>query len=371
MENEIPSIVIDNGTFSIKSGISGDDHPKKIFHSIVGRPKTNNEMIKFRNKEYIGDEAQSQREVLSLSYPIKRRIIRNWDDMEKIWNYTFFNQLRIPPEEHAILLTEHPLNPKENREKTTQIMFEIFNTPAFYIINQGTLSQYASGRNTGFIVDFGHEEIFFAPNYSGTILPHLVTTLELGGKDLTDYLMKILNEKEIQFQISETEIVRDIKEKLSYVADDFNQEMNKEEKLIQKNYELPDGKIMAFGNELFKCLEPLFHPSLIGLEKPGISEIIFNTIKRSDNDIQKDFSANIILSGASSNFPGIANRLQKEVSQLSSSVMRFKVIPPPEREYSVWIGGSILSSLSTFENMWISKEEYQENGASIVHKKCF
>src|ERR1043166_9712157 len=110
-------------------------------------------MVGLGRNNYLGDEASSRRGIMTLKYPIERAIVTNWDDMEKLWHHTFYNELRIAPEEHPVLLTECPPGPKANREFMTQIMFETFNTPAMYVAIQSVLSLYASGRVTGIVLD--------------------------------------------------------------------------------------------------------------------------------------------------------------------------------------------------------------------------
>ncbi|XP_070580867.1 actin-1-like [Ptychodera flava] len=373
-DEDVPALVVDNGSGVCKAGFAGDDGPSSVFSAVVGRPRNQTaDAGDDRKESFVGDEAQSKRHGLTLSYPIEHGIITNWDDMEKLWHHTFHNELGVSPDEHPVLLTEAPLNPKGNREKMTQTMFEVFHTPAMYVSIQSILAVYASGRSSAISVDIGDGVVQVLPVYEGYTLPHTIQRLDVAGRDLTDYLSRLLIERGYSFSTTaERETVREMKEKLCYVSMDYERELERASRTssLEEKYELPDGDTVSIGSERFQVPEALFQPSLIGVNDGGIHRKIYNCLMKCDIDMRSDFYCNLYLSGGSSMYPGIVERLQQEMSNLISG-RRARVIGAPEREYSVWIGGSIMASLSTFQKMWVTKQEYEEYGPTIINRKCF
>ncbi|XP_033104487.1 actin-like [Anneissia japonica] len=369
-DGDIATIVIDNGSVACKAGFAGEDSPKVIFPAIVGWPRY---QLTGQKDYFVGHEAYSNLETLSIEYPIERGIITNWDAMEKIWHHCFYDELNVCPKDYPVLLTEPVLNPISNREKMTEVMFETFNVPAFYVSIQAQMSIYASGRGSALGVDIGDGVAHIVPIYEGYAIRKAIQRINFGGCDLTEYMNKLLCERGYTFRnTAEMEKVQKVKENLCYVAQDFEEEMKRatSSSSLEKSFLLPDGQEITIGSERFRCPEALFNPWLIEMDQCGIHQTVHQSIMNCGIDTRKDIYCNIVLSGSTTLFPGFAERLQKEVKSLAPPSVRVKIIAAPERSMNVWIGGSILGSLSMFRKVWISRKDYDELGPSAIHKMC-
>ena len=369
-------VIIDNGSGMMKAGMAGEEAPSATFPSIVGRPKNASAMQGVTQKnEYIGDEAQQKRGVLNLKYPIANGIVNDWDDMQKVWHHTFFNELRIQPSEiQGVLITEAPRNPKENREKMVSLMFETFEVSNAYIAIQAVMSLYANGRSTGLVVDSGDGVTHTVPVFEGFSIPHAIQKMEIAGRVITDFAQKQLLESGHSFtSTAELEIVKDIKEKLAFVAQDFDTEFTAAESSseLDQIYTLPDrSQITVKGTVRMRIPELLFKPELNGKSCHSIHALAWQSVQDSDVDVRRDLLKNVIMSGGSTMYEGIADRLKTELTTLAPAGSEIRIVASPDRKYAVWKGASTLASLSTFAASWISKEEYDEHGAGIVHRKC-
>nr|POF01285.1 actin-like protein [Quercus suber] len=364
-------IVIDNGSGTIRAGYAGEDLPKCFFPSYVGRPKHTRVLAGgLEGDMFIGNRAQELRGLLKIRYPLEHGIVTDWDDMERIWQYIYTDELKTLSEEHPVLLTEAPLNPRANRDTAAQILFETFNVPALYTSIQAVLSLYASGRTTGIVLDAGDGVSHAVPVYEGFAIPSSIRRIDVAGRDVTEYLQTLLRKGGSVFHTSaEKEIVKQIKEKTSYVALDPKREEREWAKAAAHTsadskaveYALPDGHKLKVGAERFRAPEILFDPELIGLEWPGLHQIVVDAINRTDMDLRKSLFGNIVLSGGSTMIKGFGDRLLHEVQRLAVKDMRIKIFAPPERLYSTWIGGSILAGLSTFRKMYVTMDDWHES----------
>jgi len=251
-----------------KAGISGEDAPRAVFPAVIGVPKYAQAVHGSNNSEkYVGEEAIAKKGVLKLSYPVEHGIVKDWDNMTLIWNHCMMNELRVTPSDFPALLTEAPRNPKANREKMCEIFFDKFNVPGFYLAIQAVLSLYSSGKITGLVLDSGDGVTHTVPIYDGYSISHAIERNDLAGRDLTNYLATILSEVNFSSQTSaEVEIAKEIKEKLCYIAMDPNQEKINFDNGVNKPvpFEMPDKSTITLKDQLFRCPEALFQPSLIG-----------------------------------------------------------------------------------------------------------
>ncbi|TIB44273.1 hypothetical protein E3P81_03565 [Wallemia ichthyophaga] len=374
-------IVIDNGSGTIKAGFAGEDHPSCFFPvgwraCGVGRPKHARVMAgSLEGEQFIGRKAQELRGLLKIKYPMENGIVTDWEDMERIWSHIYADELKALSEEHPVLLTEAPLNPRQNRDIAAQIFFETFNVPALFTSVQAVLSLYSSGRTTGLVLDSGDGVTHAVPVYEGFSMPHAIRRVDVAGRDVTYNLQMLLRRSGFNLTTSaELEVVRTIKEKCCYVALNPQKEekeaASRGDNARKEEFKLPDGHTIRLGPERFRAPEILFNPELVGLEDAGVHQVVVDSINRSDLDLRKSLFGNIILSGGSTLTKGFGDRLLADVKRLALKDVKIKIYAPPERKYSTWIGGSILAGLSTFKKMWISAEAFAED-PDIVHKRAF
>ncbi|XP_067943589.1 actin-related protein 2-A [Watersipora subatra] len=380
-------VVCDNGTGFVKCGFAGSNFPAHIFPSLVGRPviRSTTKVGDIQIKDLmVGDDASKLRSMLEVNYPMDNGIVRSWEDMLHIWDYTFGEEkLNVDPKECKILLTEPPMNPNKNREKMVEVMFEKYGFSGVYIAIQAVLTLYAQGLLTGVVVDSGDGVTHICPVYEGFALPHLTRRLDIAGRDITRYLIKLLLLRGYAFNHSaDFETIRMMKEQLAYVAYDIEQEekLALETTVLVESYTLPDGRTIKVGGERFGAPEALFQPHLINVDSVGIAELLFNTIQAADIDTRPEFYKHIVLSGGSTMYPGLPSRLEREIKQLylervlkgdTEKLQKFKIRieDPPRRKHMVFLGGAVLADImKDKESFWISREEYQEKGLRCLEK---
>jgi centractin len=344
-------VVIDNGSGTIKAGFAGSNTPKSYFPNFVGRAKHQRVMAGGTDFDIlIGKRAQELRGLLKIRYPMEHGIVTDWEDMERIWQYVYAEELKTLPEEHPVLLTEAPLNPRQNREVAAQIFFETFNVPAFFTSIQAVLSLYASGRTTGIVLDSGDGVTHAVPVYEGFSMPLAIRRIDVAGRDVTDALQTHLRKAGYNLHTSaEKEVVRMIKEKCCFIA--MNPAKEEQQLKEQEEFKLPDGNTIKLGAERFRAPEILFNPDLHGLEYPGMPQIIVDSINRADLDMRRDLFQSIVLSGGTTLTKGFGDRMLYEIKRLARDETKIKILAPPERKYSTWIGGSILAGLNTFKKV--------------------
>ena len=388
-----PVIVFDNGSGYLKAGLSTDEQPLCTIPALVGRP-----MLRYAEKIedielkplMIGDEVIPVRSILELSYPMKEGIIENEEDMALLWDYCIKQKLGVTDgdlKDRKFLLTEAPSNPTKNKQKMAEILFEKMGAGFFNIEPQAKLTIFCEGLETGIVLDSGDGVTHVIPIAMSCLLHHQIKRLDIAGRHITEYLIKLLQLKGYAFNsTADFETVREMKEKYCFVSCDYeaDKKLDKETTYYNSIHKLPDGRKIRISSEKFEATEILFDPTKVDNEQPGIHEMVFNSIDECAMDVKKDLYNSIVLSGASTMFAGYASRIENEIknfyikknlaqSDNKKIKININIIDSPRRKYSVFIGATVLANTyNQNENTqyWITKAEWDEFGKDIILKKC-
>jgi len=378
--------------------------------------KLDSEKSKSKRKLYVGSQALGyRRDFMEVIPALNDGIFADWDVVDSIWDHAFRERLLIDPKEHPILLAEPSSNSQQQRERTAELMFESHKVPALFLAKNAVLTSFASGRPTSLVVDCGGGSTTVAAVHDGYVLQKAVVSSPIGGEVLTDCLMRTLESKGIllrprysfkrkevrpgEFQIvdldfpnttasykrySQMIIANDFKEAVCRVPD-TNFDETAYSNIPTTPYELPDGQIIEIGADRFKFPDLMFNPSLLqmmphmekldnlGHSLRGLPQMVIESINKCDVDIRRELFSSILLAGGTASMQQMKERLEKDLMEEAPQAARVKVLASGnaiERRFSVWIGGSILASLGSFQQMWFSKAEYEEHGASYIQRKC-
>lgn len=364
-------VVIDMGSGMCKIVFSGQPRPTYIVTSTVGcQPKTQNNMEQPKAKMFIGEAAHACPE-LTLMHPVRNGIVVDWEAAELIWRHVLENDLRLDTQDHPLLFTDPPFNPASNREKLMEVAFESLHAPALYVASQSVLSVYANGRVNGLVVDTGHGVSYTVPVFHGYNLPNGIQRLNLAGQHLTTFLAEKILRSSFPVKKEDMDTMENIKHQYCYVASDFQKEQGRPDDKCWRCLKLPDGQMITVGKELFQCPELLFNPpETSGPSSLGLPRMVEQSLYTVPQELRKDMEQNVLLCGGSSLFPGFEGRFKAELLHCLGPDAQVDVAAQPNRNLSVWIGGSILGSLCAFQTRWILREQYEEHGPDIVHRKC-
>ena len=359
-------IICDNGSGYVKLGYGGDNFPRFVIPSIVGKTelRKNQQLAGDVQLKHImiGDEAAPNRGFLNIQYPLSEGKVNNWEMMELLWDYCFDTKLQLPKDKSSkkILLTEPANNPKKNREKMGSIMFEKYGFGAVAFEVQAILTLMSEGLQTGAVLDSGDGVTHCIPVWNGVIQNHNIKRLNVAGRHVTEYLTKLLTLRGYNFNSSaDFETVREIKEDMCYVSINIAKELKlaKETTVVDKEYVLPDKTTIIIGRERFMAPEILMNPSALEMEDEGMASMIYSAITSCDLDIQKELASNIRLSGGSSMIPGLSSRLEQELAETwvtkkgkgDRSILnrvKIQVHDPPRRKNAVFMGASFFSKFA-------------------------
>lgn len=422
--DEVGALVFDVGSYTTRVGYAGEDTPKADVPTVIGvgpqadapmeTDKEGSTITASQRKYYIDNTfIHVPREGVEVVSPLKDGMIEDWDLYQKLLDHLFMRHVKSSPELHPVLMSEAPWNVKQKREKLTELMFETYNIPAFFLAKTAVLSSFANGRSTALVVDSGATHTSVVPVHDGYALQGAVVKTPLAGDFITAQCQRFMDEMGVEvvpsYMVASKDPVKErapasyVKKNVPAVTKSFHQYMVKEvlrdfaatvaevstsslkdeieqsSSILSSSYEFPNGYNIGLTVEKFKLCEGLFDASsamlkgISGGDLLSIPNCVHSSAAMCDVDIRPGLYSGVVVVGGNSLLSGFTERLNRDLSHRTPPSMRVKLVQNSstvERRFSSWIGGSILASLGTFQQMWISRQEYDEVGKSIVEKKC-
>lgn len=361
------AVVLDPGCGHTKVGFSGDERPRVTVSWSAGLPAYrggHSRLIgSFRGnlQLWAGPEGGPL-----VGEGPGEGLCSDWDALEAHWGALWQEELAVRPQDHAVLLSDLPAPPAGQRARLAELLFEGLSVPALYLSRRPLLSLYSYGRVSGLLLDLGASGTRICPVARGYCLPHAARSQSVGGAAVSAYLRQLLGEGAGPGVGS---VLEEVKRQSCYVSHDFEQELREGSGVTE--YQLPDGSTVSLGDERFRCTELLFCPSLGGVAQPGLPALALASLAQVAPQWWEELLANVALAGGTSLLPGLPERVQTELERLAPRGSRVRVLSGSQRHVSSWLGGSILASLGTFQRLWVSRADYQEHGADVVHQRCY
>lgn len=405
--DEVGAVCLDMGSHSVRAGFAGEDAPKANIPTHMLSVEKDGQ-----RKYHVGTSALSfPREKAEVVNPLKDGMVENWEQCEAMLDYVYNKCLNVSSAEHPVMMSEVAWNKVEKRQKMTEIMFEKYNIPAFFLCKNAVLAAFAAGRSTALILDSGYNQTTAIPVHDGYVLQQGIVKSPLAGNFLAAQMRESLKRQGVDivpiYQIAAKESVKEgqapkwtprknipnvTKSYHNYCVDSQLEDVMQGTLQIHDNpfnevelamipstsYDFPNGYIGTFGVDRFRIPEPLFDPlgnniKILGGDLMAMHQVLAQSISMCDVDVRPNLYSNIVLAGGTTLVQGFSDRLHMECQAKTASSMKVKVVTggnSSDRIFSTWVGSSILASLGNFQELWVSKQEYEEEGKGIIDRKC-